>query len=72
MELQWRRRRGSEDASSDHGDDGQVLGGEAGESQSENETLRSELEALTTQVKELEAAVEAEEESVGDGAGGEE
>ena len=35
-------------------------------------TLRGELEALTTQVKELEAAVEAEEESVGDGAGGEE
>ncbi|KAK8833004.1 hypothetical protein WA577_003981 [Blastocystis sp. JDR] len=32
--------------------------------QSENETLRSELEALTTQVKELEAAVEAEEESM--------
>ena len=40
--------------------------------QRENETLRSELEALTTQVKELEAAVEAEEESVGDGVGGEE
>ena len=40
--------------------------------QSENETLRGELEALTTQVKELEAALEAEDESVGDGAGGEE
>ena len=39
--------------------------------QSESETLRGELETLTTQVKELEAAVEAEEESVGDGADGE-